>query len=108
MGTELFPKVSATKWAKRYNIEIRSRPCQKCGITQKTTIPWASKDWRGLVAPIHECGEEYELVTAVPTNNAERDSWRSFINLWGEIVTADQEWITYYDDEGRGDPNETE
>lgn len=81
----IYPKVSADDWAKLYNIEIRSRPCLKCGKLQSTSIPWASKEWRGLVSPTHECGEEYKLITAVPKSKAERLSWSDMVYSYKEM-----------------------
>ena len=66
----------------KYLPQYLSSESQRALYDELNAFPNTSKDWRGLMAPIHECGEEYQLVTAVPTNEEERNSWKDFVNLW--------------------------
>lgn len=50
--------VNADKWAVRYNIEPFSHPCGRCGTVLTTSIPFASGQFRGLIAPQCSCGNE--------------------------------------------------
>ena len=44
-------------WAKRYGIEPLTCPCPRCGVDVTTTVPFAKKTLRGLVAPpCEKCG----------------------------------------------------
>jgi len=43
-------------WAKRHGIESFSTPCCVCGAVQTTSLPFASGQLRGLVAPMCACG----------------------------------------------------
>ena len=72
----IYPNVSVEEWCKRYKITVKTRPCTKCGKLQTTSIPWASQGWRGLVAPLHDCGIGYELSTAVAADKKERNEWK--------------------------------
>lgn len=50
--------ISAEAWARRYDIEPCSAPCQDCGVMRTTTVPFACGQLRGLMAPKCECGQE--------------------------------------------------
>lgn len=61
--------VDAATWAKRYDLEQYTCPCSECERPLTTSIPFASGQLRGLVAPKCECGNEstpYCVVTADP------------------------------------------
>ena len=81
MSVKLFPKVDPSKWARTYNLKVRTSPCSKCGEKQTANIPWATSEYRGLVAPVHKCGKEYQLMTAVPVNKSRREDWVAICNL---------------------------
>jgi hypothetical protein len=61
----LYPKVSYKEWAARYGISMLPGTCAKCNQLQYPTIPFAMKNWRGLQAPTHACGDRYPLFRAV-------------------------------------------
>lgn len=46
----------ASAWAARFGIEPYEHPCDVCGAPMRTTIPCASGELRGLIAPVCECG----------------------------------------------------
>lgn len=46
------------RWSRRHGIERFSYPCSDCGMVLTTTIPFASGEMRGLVAPKCVCGNE--------------------------------------------------
>ena len=55
----VYPQEEAEEWAIKYGLEIKSCACQNCGVTLWTTIPFASKFLRGLIAPTcDDCGNE--------------------------------------------------
>lgn len=55
------------RWAKRYGIEPFTHPCIVCGESCTTSIPFAARGFRGLIAPRCACGHRttpYALVRA--------------------------------------------
>jgi hypothetical protein len=50
--------VDPEKWAKRHGIEPFKGPCGGCGMILSTTVPFAYRHMRGLLAPKCECGYE--------------------------------------------------
>lgn len=46
-------------WALRYGLEPFSHPCDSCGATMTTSIPFACGSLRGLLAPACACGNRY-------------------------------------------------
>ena len=76
----LYPQITSEKWCKIHNIEPATHKCCKCGVLQTTTIPFADKDWRGLQAPLHRCGVNYQLMVAVLADKNERRKWAGMYN----------------------------
>lgn len=59
------------KWAERFQIEAFEIACKNCGETLKTTIPFFTKEYRGLISPKCNCGNgdtPYCLVKAPGSN----------------------------------------
>lgn len=48
----------AARWAKRFGIEPFSHPCRRCGALLTTSVPFAYKTLRGLLAPSCACGNQ--------------------------------------------------
>jgi hypothetical protein len=46
------------KWCERHGIMPLESPCNECGVTLHTTIPVASREFRGLMADQCQCGNE--------------------------------------------------
>lgn len=67
----LYPVVDKYHWANRYSLQIKSRPCRKCGELLTTNIPFASGEWRGLTSEPHECGEGYDIFVATKPDRTE-------------------------------------
>ncbi len=51
--------VNPEKWARRFGLEPFTCPCQGCGSPRTTSVPFATKTLRGLVAPACKCGEKF-------------------------------------------------
>lgn len=49
---------TAEAWAARHDLEQYTRPCSRCGAMLTTSIPFASGQLRGLMAPVCACGNE--------------------------------------------------
>lgn len=45
-------------WAARFGIEPFTHPCDGCGEPLSTTLPFASGELRGLIAPRCACGND--------------------------------------------------
>lgn len=73
------PDTPLDEWCRLYDLVVQEKPCLACGVLQKTTIPWAAKNWRGLRAPLHGCGENYRLTTAVHADPKERAEWKAVV-----------------------------
>jgi hypothetical protein len=43
--------VTAEEWCERYDLEPHTRPCQRCGESRATSLPFAQGNLRGLIAP---------------------------------------------------------
>lgn len=59
MNRELFLRilgVDAKRWAARYGIEPFAYPCRSCGTMLTTSVPFAYRTLRGLLAPPCQCG----------------------------------------------------
>lgn len=54
----LYPLEDYQIWAKRYDIEIKTIRCEKCGKAITTSKPFALGKLRGLLAEKHGCGEK--------------------------------------------------
>jgi hypothetical protein len=71
----LYPQVTTEAWAAQYNLTLTPRDCVNCGIPQYPTIPFATGNWRGLMAPLHDCGERYRLTRARDVDPKENEKW---------------------------------
>ncbi len=49
---------STAAWMDRWGLEKFEVPCSQCGTTRELTIPFAQGDYRGLIAPVCQCGTE--------------------------------------------------
>ena len=47
------------RWCDRFGIAPFSQPCDSCGRTMTTSIPFACGTLRGLLAPACVCGNQY-------------------------------------------------
>ncbi len=54
----LYPLEDYQSWAKRYDIEIKTIRCEKCGKAITTSKPFALGKLRGLIAENHGCGDK--------------------------------------------------
>lgn len=45
------------RWAARWGLLPFRSPCLGCGRIMETTVPFAWRDYRGLIAPSCVCGE---------------------------------------------------
>lgn len=48
--------ISTERWCERHDLEPYTRPCGDCGAMLTTSIPFASGQLRGLLAPACSCG----------------------------------------------------
>lgn len=74
----IYPDVDLKSWCERYGLEIKRRACLHCGQVFETTVPVAVKGYRGLQAPLHECGEKYVGSIFVPVGRKEIKFWMDF------------------------------
>lgn len=82
----LYPKVSAESWAKTYGLIVKSHSCYNCGKNLVANVPFATKRWRGLISPKHECGESYDFSTAVEIDQDDEILWKDFYYNIKEIL----------------------
>ncbi|APJ03439.1 hypothetical protein [Silvanigrella aquatica] len=54
----LYPIEDYHLWAKRYDIEIKTIHCEKCGKSVTTSKPFALGKLRGLMAEKHGCEDK--------------------------------------------------
>ena len=71
----LYPETPFEAWSQRYGIKPKTRPCLKCKREFTTTIPIATKGYRGLQAPVHECGPRYAFKTLVAVDREQIEFW---------------------------------
>lgn len=50
--------VSLKAWSQRHDLEPYTRPCSECGAPLTTTVPFATGQMRGLLAPDCSCGNK--------------------------------------------------
>lgn len=74
----LYPLENYKTWAKRYDIEIKSAYCIKCGKTIITSIPFALGKLRGLIADAHEC-ETKSFVSVVFKDKKHKSSLKLIV-----------------------------
>jgi hypothetical protein len=80
----IYPDDKPEVWAKRYSIDVSPRPCEQCGVMVVPDIPYAYKDWRGLMSKDHGCGEKYVHMSVVSVNPESRKFWADLYNHIGE------------------------
>ncbi len=76
----LYPDVPLKIWCKTHNLKVKEFECRNCGIKQETTIPFISQECIGLMAPLHECGPQYQAGTMVARDPKERAAWSKIFN----------------------------
>lgn len=69
----IFPDFPIEYWCKKHDLEVAEIECPNCGLMQKTTIPFISKECVGLIAPIHECGQDWQAGIATPRDHEVRN-----------------------------------
>ena len=52
------------EWSEKHDIPIKNEPCKKCMLYQETSIPFKKGNIVGLIAPLHDCGNDFCLVSA--------------------------------------------
>lgn len=85
----LYPLEDYQIWAKRYDIEIKTIRCEKCGKAITTSKPFALGKLRGLMAEKHGCEEKClasvvfhgESLQRLNSRNLFRKKERSFNRL---------------------------
>jgi hypothetical protein len=75
----IFPDVSVENWCKKHNLEVRQCVCPNCGYRQTIDIPFITKECVGLVAPLHDCGEQYQASFASPRCAKVRQRWQALV-----------------------------
>jgi hypothetical protein len=75
----IYPDLPVEYWCKKHNLQVEEIKCQNCGLIQKTTIPFIAKECVGLVAPIHECGPDWQAGLAAPRDYSTRKRWADFV-----------------------------
>ena len=76
--SSLQPVMDAEAFAKMHKINLKPIKCPKCGLEFTPSIPWVSKEWRGIKCEEHECGPEYAAFIAVPADPKVRARRRLF------------------------------
>lgn len=51
--------VDPKRWARTHDIVPFTAPCADCGTALTTSLPFASGQLRGLIAPRCDCGNEH-------------------------------------------------
>jgi hypothetical protein len=82
----LYPNVPFEEWAKRYDLHVVTETCRKCKLVFTTTIPYAYKSKRGLMAPLHECGRDYQLRTHIDACPKKRKEWARTVSQYINLV----------------------
>jgi len=63
-----FPDMPLDDWLERYDLEVFEYTCPKCGDKFKTTIPIITKEYAGVMTPVHGCGDQYIDLVITPTD----------------------------------------
>ena len=77
----IYPEIEAKIWAKRYNISQTEVICEKCGLSQKLTIPFAYKNKRGLMAKEHACGPDNQAFRYIALDSDYNSKLKEMISL---------------------------
>jgi hypothetical protein len=84
--TILYPQVESKAWADMHGLSREARPCASCGLLQSPSIPIATKNWRGLFAPLHKCGERYQLRVCRNADPKKANEWEKlFLKLKSQL-----------------------
>ena len=81
--SELLPTPSEyTNHTLLHGIKPEFRRCPKCGQVEFTFIPTRRDDHGlvGLKAPIHECGQLFQCMVYIPTDEKEKRVWERMRN----------------------------
>lgn len=76
----IYPVVEKEKWIALYDIDASPANCENCGKLLIPEIPFAYKNWRGLMSAPHECGEKYNLLNIVSIDKKVRQNWVAIYN----------------------------
>lgn len=83
----LYPQIDPEKWAAIYDLELEPATCLKCKCQQKFTIPFAYKEFRGLISNHLECGEEFRRSIFTTVDKSEGDDLGKFVtSFWAASV----------------------
>jgi hypothetical protein len=74
-------------FCKKHDLEVKEIECPNCGFLQKTTIPFIAKECVGLLAPLHDCGPDWQAGRTAPRNLDERRKWGDLVKDFVEIAT---------------------
>ena len=69
----IYPIVDPQEWAERYNLTVKSAPCENCGRRLHPTKPFAAGRWRGLVSEPHGCEDGFNISVAKKATQEERN-----------------------------------
>jgi hypothetical protein len=72
----LYPIVGFSEWAVCYALSTEPKECSNCGILQFPQIPFATSTWRGIQAPLHECGKQFQLIRAREIESIDGNNWK--------------------------------
>lgn len=75
-----YPDVPLEYWVKKHDFKVKKLKCLNCGLIQKTTIPFLSKESIGLVTPVHDCGPEFQRWTGVIKDKSNRNKWARLVD----------------------------
>ena len=62
---EFRPKVSLEKWSQEHDLDIQTMNCQNCRKEMRTSIPFYTKKYVGLLMPNCECGKNKTVKQSV-------------------------------------------
>ena len=71
----LYPLVGFSEWAARYSLSTEPKACSNCGALQFPRVPFATSTWRGIQAPLHGCGEQFQLIRAREIESSDGYDW---------------------------------
>lgn len=78
----VYPQVDVKEWCAQYKIETTEDACINCKKIIPYEVPIASKNWRGVIQKVHDCGHEYVRSILVPIGK-EADDWKNIV--FGEL-----------------------
>lgn len=87
----IYPQVNLDSWKQTYGLTAEDSTCLKCSEPQRFTVPFAYKEFRGLLSDHTRCGEEFRQSKFVSVSEETNTSTSELFKLLKPSEVASDE-----------------